>query len=194
MNKGAVFSNWPSIFSFSSCDYHVWCNWCCLFEPCKVSSFIMSSLFLLIQFFFFRIWWLWSHCFSVCRQWLEDALKENDPTAVQLFLVGTKKDLSVCLCPVLKSTFLCLWLEPNSCLDECQQQPLLTGSNLRNVAPRFAPFFSSSVVLKVNWWTCRLFLDTTYHVQSVMGNKKHLCLFIYIYIPQIAEFLSLKQT
>ncbi|CAM9122124.1 unnamed protein product [Lampetra planeri] len=30
----------------------------------------------------------------VHRQWLEDALKENDPTAVQLFLVGTKKDLS----------------------------------------------------------------------------------------------------
>ncbi|KAF7644705.1 hypothetical protein LDENG_00217330 [Lucifuga dentata] len=28
------------------------------------------------------------------RQWLEDSLKENDPTAVQLFLVGTKKDLS----------------------------------------------------------------------------------------------------
>ncbi|XP_022052474.2 ras-related protein Rab-34a isoform X2 [Acanthochromis polyacanthus] len=28
------------------------------------------------------------------RQWLEDALKENDPTGVQLFLVGTKKDLS----------------------------------------------------------------------------------------------------
>ncbi|XP_041851787.1 ras-related protein Rab-34a isoform X1 [Melanotaenia boesemani] len=28
------------------------------------------------------------------RQWLEDALKENDPTAVQLFLVGTKKDMS----------------------------------------------------------------------------------------------------
>ncbi|XP_072320528.1 ras-related protein Rab-34a isoform X2 [Eucyclogobius newberryi] len=28
------------------------------------------------------------------RQWLEDALKENDPTAVQLFIVGTKKDLS----------------------------------------------------------------------------------------------------
>ncbi|XP_051933679.1 ras-related protein Rab-34-like [Hippocampus zosterae] len=28
------------------------------------------------------------------RQWLEDALRENDPTAVQLFLVGTKKDLS----------------------------------------------------------------------------------------------------
>lgn len=28
------------------------------------------------------------------RQWLEDAMKENDPTSVQLFLVGTKKDLS----------------------------------------------------------------------------------------------------
>lgn len=155
---------------------------------------VMSSFFFYFNpvfCFFCFIWWTWSHCFSVCRQWLEDALKENDPTAVQLFLVGTKKDLSVCLCPVLKSTFLCLWLRPNSCLDQCQQQPLLTGSNLRNVAARFAPFFSSSVVLKVNWWTCRLFLDITYRVQSVMGNKKHLVLF---YIPQIAEFLSLKQT
>ncbi|XP_061608771.1 ras-related protein Rab-34-like isoform X2 [Phyllopteryx taeniolatus] len=28
------------------------------------------------------------------RQWLEDALKENDPSGVLLFLVGTKKDLS----------------------------------------------------------------------------------------------------
>uniref|UniRef100_A0A8C5GWF3 Ras-related protein Rab-34 n=2 Tax=Gouania willdenowi TaxID=441366 RepID=A0A8C5GWF3_GOUWI len=28
------------------------------------------------------------------RQWLEESLKENDPTSVQLFLVGTKKDLS----------------------------------------------------------------------------------------------------
>uniref|UniRef100_A0A8D3DCK3 Ras-related protein Rab-36 n=1 Tax=Scophthalmus maximus TaxID=52904 RepID=A0A8D3DCK3_SCOMX len=28
------------------------------------------------------------------RQWLEDSLKENDPTSVQLFIVGTKKDLS----------------------------------------------------------------------------------------------------
>uniref|UniRef100_A0A3Q3WMK4 Ras-related protein Rab-36 n=1 Tax=Mola mola TaxID=94237 RepID=A0A3Q3WMK4_MOLML len=33
---------------------------------------------------------------SHVRQWLEDALRENDPTAVQLFLVGTKKDMSVC--------------------------------------------------------------------------------------------------
>ncbi|KAM3861003.1 ras-related protein Rab-34-like [Diretmus argenteus] len=28
------------------------------------------------------------------RKWLEDAMKENDPTSVQLFLVGTKIDLS----------------------------------------------------------------------------------------------------
>ncbi|XP_014354518.1 ras-related protein Rab-34 [Latimeria chalumnae] len=28
------------------------------------------------------------------KQWLEDALKENDPASVLLFLVGTKKDLS----------------------------------------------------------------------------------------------------
>lgn len=32
--------------------------------------------------------------FSHVRQWLEDSLEDNDPTAVQLFLVGTKKDLS----------------------------------------------------------------------------------------------------
>lgn len=37
------------------------------------------------------------HWLCVSRQWLEDALKENDPTAVQLYLVGTKKDLSVSL-------------------------------------------------------------------------------------------------
>ncbi|KAK5915261.1 hypothetical protein CesoFtcFv8_000870 [Champsocephalus esox] len=29
------------------------------------------------------------------RQWLEDAMKENDPSSVLLFLVGTKKDLSL---------------------------------------------------------------------------------------------------
>lgn len=36
-------------------------------------------------------------CVYVCasRQWLEDAMKENDPSSVLLFLVGTKKDLSV---------------------------------------------------------------------------------------------------
>uniref|UniRef100_A0A8C6T8A6 Ras-related protein Rab-36 n=1 Tax=Neogobius melanostomus TaxID=47308 RepID=A0A8C6T8A6_9GOBI len=28
------------------------------------------------------------------RQWLEDSMKENDPSSVLLFLVGTKKDLS----------------------------------------------------------------------------------------------------
>ncbi|XP_063060892.1 ras-related protein Rab-34a isoform X2 [Engraulis encrasicolus] len=31
---------------------------------------------------------------SHARQWLEDAMKENDPSSVLLFLVGTKKDLS----------------------------------------------------------------------------------------------------
>lgn len=39
-------------------------------------------------------------CVCVCliiRQWLEDAMKENDPSSVLLFLVGTKKDLSVCV-------------------------------------------------------------------------------------------------
>lgn len=38
-----------------------------------------------------------SYCLStICgRQWLADALKENDPSNVLLFLVGSKKDLSV---------------------------------------------------------------------------------------------------
>ncbi|XP_055514103.1 ras-related protein Rab-34a [Leucoraja erinacea] len=31
---------------------------------------------------------------SHVKQWLKDALKENDPTSVLLFLVGTKKDVS----------------------------------------------------------------------------------------------------
>ncbi|XP_077360893.1 ras-related protein Rab-34-like [Festucalex cinctus] len=31
---------------------------------------------------------------ALARQWLEDAMKENDPSSVLLFLVGTKKDLS----------------------------------------------------------------------------------------------------
>uniref|UniRef100_A0A3Q2YTU1 RAB34, member RAS oncogene family b n=1 Tax=Hippocampus comes TaxID=109280 RepID=A0A3Q2YTU1_HIPCM len=31
----------------------------------------------------------------VRRQWLEDAMKDDDPSGVLLFLVGTKKDLSV---------------------------------------------------------------------------------------------------
>lgn len=36
-----------------------------------------------------------------CRQWLADALKENDPSNVILFLVGSKKDLSVSVSPFL---------------------------------------------------------------------------------------------
>lgn len=35
------------------------------------------------------------------RQWLADALKENDPSNVILFLVGSKKDLSVSVSPSL---------------------------------------------------------------------------------------------
>lgn len=34
------------------------------------------------------------------RQWLADALKENDPSNVILFLVGSKKDLSVSVSPI----------------------------------------------------------------------------------------------
>lgn len=34
------------------------------------------------------------------RQWLADALKENDPSNVILFLVGSKKDLSVSVSPL----------------------------------------------------------------------------------------------
>jgi len=37
------------------------------------------------------------------RQWLADALKENDPSNVILFLVGSKKDLSVSVSPFLRA-------------------------------------------------------------------------------------------
>lgn len=33
--------------------------------------------------------------FPLCRQWLEDALRENEPGSCFVFLVGTKKDLLV---------------------------------------------------------------------------------------------------
>lgn len=50
-------------------------------------------------------------CVGVCvgRQWLEDAMKENDPSSVLLFLVGTKKDLSVGDIS-LKSHILLRWI------------------------------------------------------------------------------------
>lgn len=34
-------------------------------------------------------------CLCLFREWLEDAMRDNDPSSVLLFLVGTKKDLSV---------------------------------------------------------------------------------------------------
>uniref|UniRef100_A0A8C1LN07 RAB34, member RAS oncogene family b n=1 Tax=Cyprinus carpio TaxID=7962 RepID=A0A8C1LN07_CYPCA len=33
-------------------------------------------------------------CLCLFREWLEDAMRDNDPSSVLLFLVGTKKDLS----------------------------------------------------------------------------------------------------
>lgn len=65
---------------------------------------------------------------SVCRQWLEDSLKENDPTAVQLFLVGTKKDLSVRLNSVR------LFLESDVRRSHEQQQQPQTSGMLSSVS------------------------------------------------------------
>lgn len=43
--------------------------------------------------------WGWGRSIPACRppsrQWLEDALRENEPGACFVFLVGTKKDLLV---------------------------------------------------------------------------------------------------
>lgn len=53
---------------------------------------------------------------TICgRQWLADALRENDPSSVLLFLVGSKKDLSVSIpvrrtSPLGEGTFLHLTL------------------------------------------------------------------------------------
>ncbi|NWR98677.1 RAB34 protein, partial [Motacilla alba] len=46
------------------------------------------------------------------RQWLADALKENDPSNVILFLVGSKKDLSVSVSPSLWASCALLSLSP----------------------------------------------------------------------------------
>lgn len=75
------------VFCFS-CDHRIWCQRYWLFFPRQVSIFILSRPFS-------RLTVCVKLPLPVCRQWLEDSLKENDPTAVQLFLVGTKKDLSV---------------------------------------------------------------------------------------------------
>lgn len=54
--------------------------------------------------------------FSLClfREWLEDAMRDNDPSSVLLFLVGTKKDLSVSyqmitFKPLNITTLICTW-------------------------------------------------------------------------------------
>ena len=83
-----------TILIFRSGDNRVWCKWHCHFGPCKVSTSVITLVFCFDCFFFSSFFLILR--FHDCRQWLEDALKENDPTAVQLFLVGTKKDLSVC--------------------------------------------------------------------------------------------------
>lgn len=82
------------LFFSYSCDYRFRCKRHCLSVPCEVSRVFSHRSFALSLF----LSWPEDVKFplSVCRQWLEDALRENDPTAVQLFLVGTKKDMSVC--------------------------------------------------------------------------------------------------
>uniref|UniRef100_A0A7M4E1U4 RAB36, member RAS onco family n=1 Tax=Crocodylus porosus TaxID=8502 RepID=A0A7M4E1U4_CROPO len=58
------------------------------FSPCDSLLFALFSLAHLIP----------SSSFLCFRQWLEDALRENEPGSSFIFLVGTKKDLSGATC------------------------------------------------------------------------------------------------
>lgn len=71
--KKGLWHSCISSFSGFSC-YPVMC-FCLNYSILPLTDFLISLLFF--------------------RQWLEDALRENEPNSIFIFLVGTKKDLVV---------------------------------------------------------------------------------------------------
>ncbi|KAF3705728.1 Ras-related protein Rab-34 [Channa argus] len=57
---------------------------------CIASTYYRGAQAIIVVFDLSRV-----NSLADARQWLKDAMKENDPSSVLLFLVGTKKDLSV---------------------------------------------------------------------------------------------------
>ncbi|XP_067347678.1 ras-related protein Rab-34-like isoform X2 [Channa argus] len=56
---------------------------------CIASTYYRGAQAIIVVFDLSRV-----NSLADARQWLKDAMKENDPSSVLLFLVGTKKDLS----------------------------------------------------------------------------------------------------
>lgn len=85
---------------------------------------------------------------SHVKQWLKDSLQYNDPTAVQLFLVGTKKDLSS---PAQYSQMECDALElAQEISAEFWAVSSLTGENVNEFFFRVASLaFENSVLAEM---------------------------------------------
>ncbi|XP_053941369.1 ras-related protein Rab-34 [Cuculus canorus] len=94
-----------------------------------------------------------------CRQWLADALKENDPSNVTLFLVGSKKDLSTpAQYSVMEKDALKVAQEMQA---EYWAVSSLTGENVRDFFFRVAALtFESSVLAELERSGARKIGDT----------------------------------
>ncbi|NXV53916.1 RAB34 protein, partial [Uria aalge] len=93
------------------------------------------------------------------RQWLADALKENDPSNVILFLVGSKKDLST------PAQYSLMEKDALKVAQEMQAEywavSSLTGENVRDFFFRVAALtFESSVLAELERSSARKIGDT----------------------------------
>eukprot|EP00075_Anas_platyrhynchos_P038785 XP_027328038.1 ras-related protein Rab-34-like isoform X2 [Anas platyrhynchos] len=98
------------------------------------------------------------------RQWLADALKENDPANVILFLVGSKKDLST------PAQYSLMEKDALKVAQEMQAEfwavSSLTGENVRDFFFRVAALtFESSVLAELERGSARRIGDTV-HITS----------------------------
>ncbi|XP_074778833.1 ras-related protein Rab-34 isoform X1 [Athene noctua] len=105
------------------------------------------------------------------RQWLADALKENDPSNVILFLVGSKKDLST------PAQYSLMEKDALKVAQEMQAEywavSSLTGENVRDFFFRVAALtFESSVLAELERSSARKIGDTV----RISSNKNDLYL------------------
>uniref|UniRef100_A0A8C5PH62 Ras-related protein Rab-34 n=1 Tax=Leptobrachium leishanense TaxID=445787 RepID=A0A8C5PH62_9ANUR len=103
------------------------------------------------------------------RQWLKDALKENDPSSVMLFLVGSKKDLSS------PSEYVLMEKDAIKVAKEMQAEywsvSSLTGENVRDFFFRVASLtFETSVLAELEKTNARRIGD----VVKINSNDSNL--------------------
>ncbi|XP_025027854.1 ras-related protein Rab-34 isoform X1 [Python bivittatus] len=105
------------------------------------------------------------------RQWLADALKENDPSSVLLFLVGTKKDLSPA------AQYILVEKDARKVAKEMQAEywavSSLTGENVREFFFRLAALtFEGSVLAELERSSARRIGD----IVRIHGDERDLYL------------------